>query len=537
MPRFIAALVLFCSSICSPGVAAAQGTDSTGHAVELFNAARYPEESQYLLQIIPREPNNFYAYRLLWEALSHIQSDEEVQLRTKKDLKFLSGVPQADRSEFFYETYEYGLHLTGNNDEESKMHQEQLRRYPKGRAMEFFLLSQARSEQNPVKSARMYEKLAADYKSRIGTASTAKRERFDVIKNHPQDFTPEMLFSAASAWSESELVFAKQADQPFSYISALEEIAGSFVTSAPKNALEYCNLAMQYIDQTWPDTTLYDEEYTVTFWPLELEARVQDHQWQSAKRVGDHLEPYLEKGRLLPSARVSRKQEAKLRAEYGLALEMSGEPETALKQFGLASILDESRLQELSDFMQRNKQFQKPLRSYQNAWRQALDAELQQRDIQLREDVLSKEVHLTAEPFTLPSFSDGSVSLESFKGKPLVLVFWASWCSYCNQELDDLEKLLQAQPPDSFSIVAVSIDTDRDLARQFIKSKTLPFTLAFADGKIDAAYQTEVIPQLYVLDEQGSIRFHVAGIPEADFGKTLGLMLKTSVITADAKTD
>jgi hypothetical protein len=98
-------------------------------------------------------------------------------------------------------------------------------------------------------------------------------------------------------------------------------------------------------------------------------------------------------------------------------LSKTGELQTAFEQFGLASILDESRLQELSDFMQRNKQFQKPLRSYQTAWRQALDEELQQRDIQLREDVLSKEIHLTAEPFTLPSFSDGSVSLESFKGE------------------------------------------------------------------------------------------------------------------------
>jgi hypothetical protein len=61
--------------------------------------------------------------------------------------------------------------------------------------------------------------------------------------------------------------------------------------------------------------------------------------------------------------------------------------------------------------------------------------------------------------------------------------------------------------------------------------------LAFADGKIDTAYQTEVIPQLFVLDDQGTIRFHVAGIRETDFGKTLGLMLKTSVMTASSKTN
>ncbi len=469
-------------------------------------------------------------YRLLWEALAHIQSDRELRLRETKDLEFLSRVPQGERTEFFYLAYEYGLNLIGNDVEKDKVHQEQLRRYPRGRAMQFLLLSQARNQQDPVESARLYEKFAADYRSIFPMAAEAERERFLLIRDHPKNFVPAMLYSAAAAWSESELVDAKKFDRPFSYLSALKQISDSFASSAPKKSLEYSSMAKEYIERTWPDTTLYDEEYTATFLPVELEARVADHQWKSAKRVGDHLEPYIEKGRLPRDAAIDKEQEVKFRSEYGLALEMSGDLDGAFQQFGLASTLDEKRLQDLSDFVGRHRQFQTPMDVNQASWRRALDDEMQLRDRQHRNEVLAKEVHLMPEPFTLPSLSGGTVSLESFRGKPLVLVFWASWCHYCNEELDELEKLTKTQTADSFNVVAISVDTDRNLARQFAKDRSLQFPLAFSDGTVDAAYQTDFLPQLYILYDQGFIRFHVAGT-EIDFMKTVRFMLQASAIS------
>lgn len=70
---------------------------------------------------------------------------------------------------------------------------------------------------------------------------------------------------------------------------------------------------------------------------------------------------------------------------------------------------------------------------------------------------------LSGDPAKLSAFTDESgapVSIETFRGKVLVLNLWAAWCAPCRQEMPSLDRLATRMPSDSFAIIAVSQDKD-----------------------------------------------------------------------------
>jgi len=524
---FATSLYLFCLLVSPPLASAQQINDAieTDHAVELLNHLRWSEGVAELDRLLKKNPNNFYAYRLRWQTLPHLEDEARVETRVEKDMSFLHNVPQAERTEFFYSTYENGLERMGRTIEAKSAHDDQIRSFPKGRAAQNAFLDRAAKEADIKKKVLLYETIAAEFKTSPGTVLQARRESFLAMKSGREEFSQEMLMSAAAAWSESELNFAPESDPSLSYIFAEYDIASTFVGTAPQFSLKHENQAMRYIAEAWPNTDLFDAGETVRFWPLQLQSLLNDNQWQAAKRVGSRLIPHVERGRLTATLPVDRPREVEIRSHYAIALERTGDLNGAFLQRGLVSILEPARNQELADFTGRHKEFDTAMDEKKANWRKILDVELKQRDLLLADDLLKKQTHIAAQPFQLKSLTGASVSLDSFKGKPLVLVFWASWCHYCKQEMDELTTLANTDKDNGFSILAVSVDTDRKAANDFIKGRTLPFTVAFSDGTIDAAYQTEIIPQLFVLDAEGFIRFRISGT-DIDFAKSMKLMLE-----------
>ena len=73
------------------------------------------------------------------------------------------------------------------------------------------------------------------------------------------------------------------------------------------------------------------------------------------------------------------------------------------------------------------------------------------------------------EDFTLPKLSDGSdVTFSSYKGKVVLLSFWASWCGPCRRELPAYNKTYETYKDKGFEIVAISVDRDTASAQGFI---------------------------------------------------------------------
>ncbi len=104
-------------------------------------------------------------------------------------------------------------------------------------------------------------------------------------------------------------------------------------------------------------------------------------------------------------------------------------------------------------------------------------------------------------------------SLRSQKGKNVIIVFWASWCSDCVKETPlviESAKLLQNDP--DTMLVSVNLDKDPDKARSFIKEKGITYPVILDEKKLEGnsdfgkAFDIYGIPSIWVIDKEGMIK-------------------------------
>jgi thiol-disulfide isomerase/thioredoxin len=108
-----------------------------------------------------------------------------------------------------------------------------------------------------------------------------------------------------------------------------------------------------------------------------------------------------------------------------------------------------------------------------------------------------------------PDFTvaDGSTSihLASYRGKVVLLNFWASWCEPCVVELPSLLELHRDQP--DLAVLAVSIDEDSEAYSRFLVHRHVDLITVRDPGQTAAKlFHTDMWPETYVIDRQGLIR-------------------------------
>jgi thiol-disulfide isomerase/thioredoxin len=115
------------------------------------------------------------------------------------------------------------------------------------------------------------------------------------------------------------------------------------------------------------------------------------------------------------------------------------------------------------------------------------------------------QVGTNAPDFTVQD-SDRSLTLSAYRGKPVVLNFWATWCPPCVEEVPSLVAL-QKQMGDKVTIIAVSADVDDDGYHTFVK-KNMPGMLTVRDGnnKSNGLYGTYAFPETFIIDRNGVVK-------------------------------
>ena len=103
------------------------------------------------------------------------------------------------------------------------------------------------------------------------------------------------------------------------------------------------------------------------------------------------------------------------------------------------------------------------------------------------------------------------VSLEDFKGKPLILNFWASWCESCREEAREFEAFWQAHHQE-VTVLGVAIQDTPEEALAFVKAfgKTYPIALDIS-GKAGLDYGVTGVPETFLIDRTGKIANKVNG--------------------------
>ena len=102
-----------------------------------------------------------------------------------------------------------------------------------------------------------------------------------------------------------------------------------------------------------------------------------------------------------------------------------------------------------------------------------------------------------------------SMSVANFKGKVVLVDFWATWCGPCVMELPNVIKTYEKHHDQGFEMLGVSLDQDEERLKNFIKEKKMPWQ-QFFDGKgwsnkLAKKYGIQSIPATFLLNGQGKI--------------------------------
>jgi len=116
----------------------------------------------------------------------------------------------------------------------------------------------------------------------------------------------------------------------------------------------------------------------------------------------------------------------------------------------------------------------------------------------------------TAPPFTAQDDDGAPFELDSTRGKPVVLSFWASWCGPCRKELPALAEYQKTH--DDVVIYAVNVDRERAKAQQFLARVKFDLPIIW-DNNAEALGQYDVLsmPTMFLLDAQGTVKWRKSG--------------------------
>ncbi len=114
-----------------------------------------------------------------------------------------------------------------------------------------------------------------------------------------------------------------------------------------------------------------------------------------------------------------------------------------------------------------------------------------------------------APAFSLQSMGRQQVSLSQFRGKVVLIDFWASWCEPCKKELPALEQLTRDYASKGVAVVLINVDKERENAERMALQLKLNSSQVLLDpsGATAAAYDLPKMPTSFVVDKKGIVRY------------------------------
>lgn len=117
--------------------------------------------------------------------------------------------------------------------------------------------------------------------------------------------------------------------------------------------------------------------------------------------------------------------------------------------------------------------------------------------------------------FNLLDLEDEEISLSKFRGKPVILFFWTTWCPFCRGELKTLNDNYHRLLKDGIQLLAIDIGEAAGRVENFVKKQGIFFNILLdKDTKVAYSYNLLGVPTYILVDKKGQIIFKGNSFPQ-----------------------
>jgi len=134
-------------------------------------------------------------------------------------------------------------------------------------------------------------------------------------------------------------------------------------------------------------------------------------------------------------------------------------------------------------------------------------------------------VNRPAPEFSRPDLNGAPVSLAGYRGKVVLLNFWATWCGPCRVEIPRFMEWQQQDGPEGLQVLGISIDDSDTPVRAYVREHRLNYPVVMGDARLGALYGGIYgVPVTFLIDRAGIVRARFDG--EGDWGRMESEMRK-----------
>ncbi len=151
--------------------------------------------------------------------------------------------------------------------------------------------------------------------------------------------------------------------------------------------------------------------------------------------------------------------------------------------------------------------------------------------LELPNDFIPKDNRKNAIDFSLSTIDGGFVSLKDFRGKVVLLDFWAEWCGPCKMVTPIIVSLYEKYKNNGFIVIGMNLDDESDFDKviNYVKKSKITYPITIKGFSIAQKYGVKGIPQFFLIDKDGKVALAITGFIqtlEKDLTSSIEALLK-----------
>ena len=126
----------------------------------------------------------------------------------------------------------------------------------------------------------------------------------------------------------------------------------------------------------------------------------------------------------------------------------------------------------------------------------------------------NSDTNLKVPDFKLKDLNGKQVNLSTYKGKIVILNFWAVWCKYCKEEMPDLNEFNKSLVKGN-DVVILAVDSEESIStvKGYLNSNNISMNILLdSDGSVTKAYEITGFPTTFVINRDGTLFTKIVGV-------------------------